>query len=495
MNWKLGGVWGGLAVAVGSIVISGSCGAPGSGCDRPAGREDTTYGYFGPSPDCREGLICAAKVGEVRGGCGLPDDRCEPGPPPYRNGYFIGPSPNCPSGKLCEMRGAPPLRTGYYGNCVTPPGDPAPPPNFRPPEGDGGTPAPSAKAEVVSCDKVPNAFAHEEGRAVDYLIDCDLEIDKPVTIGPGTVLALGSGRSVRVGKKGSLSAVGTEDARIVFQRASKQSAWGSVIFFSDAEANELSFVDFRGGGSELPEGQAQVIVGAESFSGGEVSIRDCVFDGSEGAGLSVGQQGVLRALERTSILDSSRGSVRITANQVQALGGTGNDFGTDGVFVREDGPPIDATVNWKKLSVPYNIVDTVELRGAHTLAPGVSLVMGKDANLRVAGTLIAKGTANALITVSPDVAMSGRWGGIHIQTGGNEFSFVSLKQGGGKSAASDPKGMISLDPNVSGAAVSIRDCVFEGSEGYGVVLAGVQPAGTLEADNTFEGNAQGNVSP
>lgn len=488
------------AVFVGFANVGARCneeveqGRVGAECNRDPDRADTTYGFLGRvgTNGCAEGFRCFAEVGEIRGRCSVFGNECAPGAPPYPGGYYLGPSLDCAGGLVCEMRGAPPLQRAYYGRCIQPP-----PPDAGPP---------GAPVTLTCGSPVPDTFTHVDGRAVDYEIkDCDLEIGKAVRIQPGTVIALGAGRSIKVGKSGSLNAVGTASARIVLRAIQGGARWGSVVFFNKAPANELAFVDFAFGGAKLPEGQAAVIVGAGSFAGGDVSIRDCVFGGSEGDDISVGEGGDLRSLSR-SAFTSAGFPISLTPHQVDRVA-SDNDIrsGKKAINVRSDGSPVARDVVWAKLSVPYHLTGDIELRGSHTISKGVTILMGNDANLRVGasavqtevGKLVMTGTTTERISVKGEEgASSGSWGGILVQTASaNSFSFVTFNGGGGPAALGDPKGMVSLDPNLAGTAVTIRDCVFEASKGWGVVVAGQTANADIETANTFSNNTLGGVSP
>ncbi|MBS2020650.1 MAG: hypothetical protein JST00_47795 [Deltaproteobacteria bacterium] len=489
------------AVFVGFANVGAQCNEDGGGrtgfeCDRDPDRTDVTYGFMGRKGynGCAVGYRCFAQVGEVRGRCspGVGSDECAPPAPPYANGYSATPSPECPADQLCELRGAPPVSNAYIGHCRV----------IAPPPDGGPVPAPV----VLTCGMpVPDTFTHVEGRAIDYQIkDCDLEIGKPVVVAPGTVIAIGEGRSIRVGKNGSFQAVGTAEKRIVL-RSLGAPRWGSVIFFSKSPANELAFVDIAQAGVALPEGHAAVIVGAGSFAGGDVSIRDCVFGGSDGDDISVGDGGDLRGVQR-STFDSLGYPISLTPHMVDR-------FAADNVVrsskrfvnVRADGAPVARDLTWAKLSVPYHVTGTVEILGSHTIAKGVSIVMGAEANIRVdasakpseVGKLVMSGTAAEKIDIRGEAgAGAGSWGSIHIQTGAaNSMQFVVVNGGGGLGAPGDPKGMVWLDPNLSGTAVSIRDCVFEASKSWAVVVNGQTVNGDIETANTFTNNASGGVSP
>jgi hypothetical protein len=454
-------------------------------CQRGAGFTDPTYGFFGRPGEngCDAQHRCVADVGQAEGTC-LIQTGCQPGAPPYTNGYYNGPSPDCPAGYTCEMRAAPPVGRNLAGTCIQ-----------------------SQRTEpvVLACGaEPPTSFVHDPGRQVDYYVqDCDLVIEKPTVVQPGTVIGLPPTRAILVRGNGSFKAVGRSDARIVLQR-SGTAAWGGLMIFSKSPDNQLQFVDVKGAGSSRPEGKANVIVGQQSFAGGSVSIRDCVLGGSDGDGLQIGVDGSVDAFERNQSTGNQGFPVSTWVDGVGALSGPGNKLTgntNDLVHVVASDKQLNKPVSWAKLDVPYLVSGTATLTSTHTFAPGVTVVMDQDALLVVAagtaaGTLKMEGTAADPIVVRGQKSPSGYFGGILVQ--GNTASSIRntrISGGGGSNNAFSTKAPVTLDPNAGGATVSIRDCVLESSAGWGVFLSGQTANPDIATANTFSNNALGNVSP
>lgn len=372
----------------------------------------------------------------------------------------------------------------------------------------GGTSATDASAnvdggpaETIGCDgESPSAFVHTPGRAVDYVVTCNLPLEKATTIAAGTVIAFepNSGLQVR-GAAGSLKAVGTAEAPIVLQPTETSGHWVGVYFFTTSAENLFERVHVRNAGEQQPNLQAGVLVGASSYADGTLAIRDCVFEGSLGPGLSVGEGGTLTSIERTAISGGAGAPVEVSVHNVGALGGAGNKFAGNArdrveVFEINSGRDVLKDQTWTKLDVPYFAKGHVRYRGVQTISPGVTIIMADDAALEQSAAeagnhLKMVGTAADIITVRSEDGTAGKWGALWLHHPANELAHCRIS-GGGKNGFLDNRGNILA---LSGA-VSIRDCVIEGSAAWGIFK---DPTATVNvgANVTFQNNASGNVSP
>lgn len=357
---------------------------------------------------------------------------------------------------------------------------------------DGATGGPP---QTINCDDevIPVAFTHTKGKAVDYVVTCNLPIERATTVGPGTVIAFQPNSSFQVRAGGSLKAVGTKDEPILLQPEKSGASWVGVYFFTTSKENALEFVRIKSAGEKQPNLQASVLVGASSYADGTVAIRDCVFEGSAGPGLYVGEVGTLMAFERTTIEGSAEAPIVTTAHNVGALASAGNKLTGNKVdrveVVGMIGKAVIKDQTWAKLDVPYFVKNHVGYGGVQTIAPGVTILMEADAALQADATngkLVAVGTAAEPITIRSFDDMPGKWAGLMLGHDGNEFANCRVA-GGGTRGVTESKGNILA----YGAAVSIRDCVIEGSASWGVFNAGGSVK--LGANVTFKNNAKGDV--
>lgn len=347
---------------------------------------------------------------------------------------------------------------------------------------------------VFGCDaQLPTTLVHTEGKAVDYRIDCDLRLAEALVVEQGTVIEVAP-EVVITADAGRLVLKGTEQAPVVMRAQDPANPWGGLHFFGGTEQmSQLDFARIEDAGATTVVSTAAITVGAESFGAGNVSIRDCVIDGSVGFGLSA-SLGVLEIV-RTSILDSSM-PVQVSVDMVGMIGEdntfTGNEV--DGIGVVSLIQPNTEPKTWAAHGVPYVIDDTnVGIGGENTIAPGVVIEMwGAGATLSTgAGSLLAIGEPDAPIEIVP--GPDGEpWNSLLLASQGNVLEFVDVRGGSGSNNPFDQAGMVTLEAN-SGSTVEIRDCVFEGSAGWGLWLGTTDYNADIETANTFMSNALGDI--
>jgi hypothetical protein len=347
---------------------------------------------------------------------------------------------------------------------------------------------------VLGCDaELPMTLVHTEGNAVDYRIDCDLRLVETLVVEQGTIIEVAPG--VVVGTDGGrLVLKGTEQAPVVMRAQDPANPWGGLHFFGGTEQmSQLDFARIEDAGAATVISTAAITVGAESYGAGNVSIRDCVIDGSAGVGLSA-SLGVLEIV-RTSILDSSM-PVQVSVDMVGMIGEgntfTGNDV--DGIGVVPLIQPNNDAKTWAAHDVPYIIDDIgVGIGGENTIAPGVVIEMrGPGAMIDTGGgSLIAIGEPDARIEIGPGPD-GATWNSLLLASTGNVLEFVDVRGGSGANNLFGQEGMVTLEAN-SGSTVEIRDCVFEGSAGWGLWLGTADYNQDIDTANTFMDNALGDI--
>lgn len=361
----------------------------------------------------------------------------------------------------------------------------------------------STESTSIDCESPPpTALAHTEGRAVDYLVSCDLVITTPVEIGPGTVMAFKTGTALVVERTGTLEAMGTAEAPIELRSADPGASWVGVEVFSSSPRNQLVHTRVSNAGSPRSDLRAAVLVGAASFAGGKTSIRDCTIDGSRSVGLSIGEGGDVPTLERTTISGSADVPVEVNPNAIGRLGGAGNRFGGNAKNAARIVPINELALEqtdqtWALLDVPYLVNGAVLVAGVQTIDKGVTVLFADDAELTFGsvaggiGYVKAVGASSQRVTFAPEGG-AGRWSRIRLLHKNNVFEQCQLTGGGSLPDAFGKKGNLVLSADNGGADVSIRDSVIDHSGGFGVVSNG-QPV--MLSGTTFQNNAAGDLAP
>lgn len=324
-------------------------------------------------------------------------------------------------------------------------------------------------------------------RDVDYVVDCVLPIPSGATLVAelGTVVEFGPGAGIAV-DGGMLDLKGAEGRPVTLRAAEPSTPWRGISIFGPVESR-LDHARIEDAGAPAEITGAAILIGAESFGEGIASIRDCVIDGSVGYGISV-TQGSLTAFERNEITASSIAAEVSVDTMGQLVAGSLWSATQLYVDVRSVAQPREAPTTWTALELPYRIQGGVMLGGPATIEPGTQIEMfGADATLVSGnGTITAIGTADAMIEFSGN-----GWNSVFVASVGNTFEHVRFAGGSGAGNAGQ-EGMLTLDGNTSGT-VSIRDCVFEGSAGWGVWLGTDGANADIDTANTFSDNALGDV--
>ncbi|MFK7923263.1 MAG: hypothetical protein AB8H47_14970 [Bacteroidia bacterium] len=123
---------------------------------------------------------------------------------------------------------------------------------------------------------------------VPYLIETTAVIDvkQPLTIEPGTEIVFGAEAGIGIYDQGSINAIGTSSARIVFRGSeSSQGYWRGVHVETNSSANEFDYVTVANAGSNYVyccNDKAGLIL-----KGGQMTVSNSLFNESGGCGIFV----------------------------------------------------------------------------------------------------------------------------------------------------------------------------------------------------------------
>lgn len=357
---------------------------------------------------------------------------------------------------------------------------------------DGGGKGGSSDATPIYCDgSEESTWADNPEAEVDYVVDCALTVTGGLEILEGTVITFGPSGLITV-DGGKLIVSGTAEAPVVMRPTDPAVPWPGLSFFGSNESS-LDHVQINGAGALTPIASASVVVGDPAYAEGNVSIRDCVIDGGDGFGLYLGM-GKLPAFEGNKI-KGNRAALSVNVGYIDQLNPNNALIGNGQDIVQLWSPPIldGHSQTWPVLDIPYAIGDVVTIAGENRLEAGVVVELSEDAVLIAggdsegAGGLVVEGSAEAPVVFRG--ASEAPWGAVVLTTGVHSFSQAAFSGGG--ASTSDP-GLLSLDGD-SGGSVSIRDCVFEGSAGYGLWLESDAVNEDVDTVNQFANNALGDV--
>jgi len=262
-----------------------------------------------------------------------------------------------------------------------------------------------------------------ENVGLPYVLMGDIRIatDAALTIEPGLVIrfAQHAGLSAR----GTLTAVGTAAAPILFTGTTQQPGWWenlTVEGLAGAQntTSRLEYVTIEYGG----EAYANLYLYETT-----VPVRNAMIRHSGGDGIHGGNRGTAD-IGYTTFTNNAGNAVRFTDGSVNpkltAITATGNGY--NGVLF--NGGTLVGEHVWEKTGVPYGVAGDIMVADGSELRiePGVVMEFGSHAGLDVRGRLLAVGLESDPITFTGSTKTRGWWSGILIQGAAGDRNLGSM---------------------------------------------------------------------
>ncbi|HOW50486.1 MAG TPA: hypothetical protein PLV42_00420 [bacterium] len=292
------------------------------------------------------------------------------------------------------------------------------------------------------------------GYEVDYLY-----INQPITLEAGTAFYLNQNSHFTLRDGGSLIAVGTELAPIVFTSAKAAPGagdWKGILIYETA-SNDSAFenVMFQYGG-----GDDYGVIWVDG--GASVSIDNCKFHEIQSYGITFENGAEIGSFTGNEFTVVDTYPVWIGANSVPALDPIVTD-GLSDALVKVRAEDIDDTGTWQNLSIGYDI-DYLYVHKPITIAAGTTLYLHDNSHITIrdGGALALAGTETDHVTITSykDVPSAGDWKTILLYSTGsnaaNIFTYADIKYGGG-----DDYGQLWVE---DGASVVLDHVVFSNGQ-------------------------------
>jgi hypothetical protein len=341
---------------------------------------------------------------------------------------------------------------------------------------------------------------------VPYYLEGGIGATGDWTIEAGNTLIMSKETEVTISTDTSaLIAKGTATNPILFTGATKQrGAWKGITFDnSNNTRNALAYATVEYAGDTTHDTDAAAVKLTADSHGVQLSMTQTKLHESLGWGLYLAGSAVLPSFTGNTMTKNTLGPVsadsEATYQLLPASTYSGNDV--DRVVVR--GQWASKSVTWQDLKVPYLLQGSLRPtnQSVLTIAPGVTLIMGKGAWISVGqesgaaqdNGLHAVGTPSQPITITGLEKTAGYWESIVFDgtlNGANALDYCTIEYGGG-GAAKGWGGMIVASSDSHGVAVSIANSKIQNSAVYGVwqgKWASVELTGT-----TFASCASGDV--
>ena len=262
----------------------------------------------------------------------------------------------------------------------------------------------------------------------------DIRIENALTIEPSVQMYFDQG--VGMSFRQPLTAVGSEDARILFTAAFDESLptpgfWNGISFLWGTHFHQLSYADIEYGGANLG-GEAAVTMGGQIT----VDLSNTTIQFSASFGLRHSLRAKLN-MDNVSITNNSKAVLTsfgevgdFTANNIY----TGND--EDGILIRGNLIDMDATIN--QVDTFYQLTEfsnPIQVQANLTLNPGVEIRLDFNTSLEIleAGSLTAIGEEINPILITGNQRQPGFWAGINFlgsDSDQNIFEHVIIENGG-----------------------------------------------------------------
>lgn len=351
-------------------------------------------------------------------------------------------------------------------------------------EPDPPKPAPVAEATVLDCNYFidnPNAVLMDNPDApVDYIIPCEIRVEKNLIIEPGVVIAFEQNAGMRFDVDAQFSIEGTADKPIVFTGTEHSVGfWKGIATWSTNSSNIMKYVTIEYAGSnsiQYGENAALAVFTAQS----RITIDNCTFSNNAKYGLSVFVANHMGKDEESVKLTNSTFTnndipVKTNTSHIRMFNATNSFTGNTNDYIFLDGGNIFGDATWPKLDVPYLMKNVgsshgLEVKdGVLTIEPGVEIIMTARSRMEIAydASLIMVGTPSEPIIIRGEYDVAGYWDQLEIGSASplNEIGYVKFKNAGVTTGY--PNGAVWL---IYSKFLSIHDVTFVNCFEYGMSL-------------------------
>ena len=333
-----------------------------------------------------------------------------------------------------------------------------------------------------------------------FLLKGNANLKTNVIIDAGANLKFESNAELIVQGAGSLKAIGTASAPILFTgKESTPGYWGGVLFHKSNSANNLlAFVTIEYGG-----GAGVWVSGNEpanlmlSDDGGPVlvDVKNCTLRHSGGYGLLLNRTATLSSFNNSTVTDNVLGAAFVEANAVGQLKpklGPPTTYSSNDVVKVMGGDVTTSPQTWPALhNASYLLINnaTAHVKADVTIEAGAALKFGSNAALMVedAGSLTAVGTSTpeGRIRLTGKEPIAGYWRGVAFvgsNSPNNRLDYVSIGDGGGGSPLhySLEAANLALTPSSGAVQATVTHCEIYNSGRWGIYIK--SPPGTYNGD-------------
>ncbi|MDH5545078.1 MAG: chitobiase/beta-hexosaminidase C-terminal domain-containing protein [Gammaproteobacteria bacterium] len=312
-------------------------------------------------------------------------------------------------------------------------------------------------------------------------------VETDLVLAAGAKLIFETNGSMRVESTGSLRAIGTESRPILLTAVSPTpGTWNGLGFYdSNSVNNALEYVTIEYGGRGDTNGDGNLYTYHQT---NRLSVKNSTLRKSGAYGFDFYGDGNIITFENNSITENEGASGRIEISSVHVLNDsssfTGNTF--DKVEITNNQLVQDSV--WQAIGVDYHYSNTLNIRAALSVSPGVTMVADSNVYINVDsdGTFSAVGETDTPIVFTSKNQSPGAWGGIQFvftDSIDNRISNSVIEFAG--STVGQKAAAITLYGSNSGANISDNDIVNSGDMGIWVYNGANTYGVDLLARNSF----------
>jgi len=325
--------------------------------------------------------------------------------------------------------------------------------------------------ETLGCSISDSLTLKNGPAAVDYIINCVLDVTAPLTIEPGVVIKFAENAGLGVYDGGTINAVGTLTDPIVFSGETNIKGWWRGIYIETRSSNNiLENVTIENAGANYVYCCNEI---ASLFlKGAKIGIKNLELKSGGGVGLWANEDVEFDEYSNVRIESHSEYPAYISAAVLTALDGNGSDYSANGknyIFIPND--RIDKITTIRKNNVPYLFEGNVfDITSDLTIEQGVDIIFQENGGLGVydEGSLNVMGSAAEPVQIRGQEATKGYWRGIHIETNklANSLNYLNLSDAGGNYVYCCNAASSVLLKN---GTTSVTNSTFSNGKGYGII--------------------------
>lgn len=266
-----------------------------------------------------------------------------------------------------------------------------------------------------------------------YRVESTISVNNTakLIINPGVKLEFDAGKQLTINKGGSMSAVGTTLAPIIFTGREKTPGyWSGIEFYSSNSINnKLDYVT-------IEYGERNLEITSYNHAPVRFSVKNTIIRQAEDVGIYISDSSAkIDVFENNTLTENNR-PITLPAEAVGLLGSTSSFTGNADDTIHVWDQDIVTAQTWKKHNVPYYFRSSsiYNVKAALNIEAGSKFVFGSGAGIEIvsSGSLKAIGTLTNRIIFTGLEESPAYWDGIEFYSSNsihNQLDYVTIEYG------------------------------------------------------------------